>query len=67
MADHPKDLDGVIWITVPLDGRTAARLRNFSDAIHETPTDVAASLLHDILADDAEAHRHVSVDGGSLH
>lgn len=68
MANHPKDHDGVIWITVPLDSRTAERLQHLSDVCHDAPTNVAASLLHDILKDDADAHRPPSAGGGSaLH
>ena len=56
MADLLKDQTAVIWISIPLDGETAARLQNLSDVCHAAPTNVAASLLRDILADDADAH-----------
>lgn len=68
MANTPKDHDGVIWITVPLDSRTAARLENLSDVCHAAPIDVAASLLHDILKDDEAAHvPSERPDGTALH
>ena len=56
MADLLKDQNAVIWISIPLDGETAARLQSLSDVCHAAPTNVAASLLHDILKDDEETH-----------
>ncbi|MHB8272011.1 hypothetical protein [Bradyrhizobium sp.] len=50
------DDHSVVWVRVPLDEETAARLRNLSDICHADPVSVAASLLHDILKDDADAH-----------
>ncbi len=46
----------VDWISVPLSEETAARLQDLSDHCHADPVGVAASLLHDILKDDADAH-----------
>ena len=46
----------IVWVSVPLDAETAERLRSLSDICHAPETSVAASLLHDILRDDAEAH-----------
>ena len=45
----------VVWVSVPLDAATAARLQGLADMCHAEPTSVAASLLHDVLAED-EAH-----------
>jgi len=56
MADLLKDETPVIWISIPLDGETAARLQSLSDVCHDAPTNVAASLLHDILKDDEDSH-----------
>jgi hypothetical protein len=50
------DTENIVWISVPLDGETAARLLNLSDVCHAEPVSVAASLLHDILKDDEIAH-----------
>ena len=44
------------WISIPLDAETADRLANLSDECHADSASVAASLLHDILKDDAETH-----------
>jgi len=46
----------VVWLRVPLDGETAERLRALSDICHNDEITVAASLLHDILKEDEEAH-----------
>lgn len=54
MSRH--DEKPVVWFSVPLDGDTIDRLMNLSDICHADPVAVAASLLHDILADDADAH-----------
>lgn len=48
--------DPVTWITIPLDRATADRLSSLSDVCHAEPTNVAASLLHDILKDDEDTH-----------
>lgn len=54
MSDH-HDSD-VVWISVPLDAQTARRLANLSVACHSPAPAVAASLLHDVLKDDEDAH-----------
>lgn len=48
--------DEIVWVSVPLDADTAERLRHLSDVCHAPEPSVAASLLHDILKDDEEAH-----------
>lgn len=55
MAQLDDDTD-VVWISVPLSVRTAARLRNLANDCHAAADKVAASLLHDVLADDEAAH-----------
>jgi hypothetical protein len=50
------DDEGQVWISVPLSRETAARLSNLSDICHADRVSVAASLLHDVLMDDIEAH-----------
>lgn len=56
MSDHFDDPKETVWITIPLDGETVARLENLSGVCHAEMETVAASLLHDILKDDDEAH-----------
>jgi hypothetical protein len=56
MANFIEDPEETVWIRVPLDGVTAARLQNLADDCHAVPTTIAASLLHDLLRDDCEAH-----------
>lgn len=46
----------IVWVSVPLDAETAERLRALSDICHADEKSVAASLLHDVLKDDEEAH-----------
>lgn len=46
----------VVWISLPLDAETAARLQDLSDMCHADRVVVAASLLHDVLKDDCDAH-----------
>lgn len=43
-------------IILVLDEETARRLDVLSDGCHSCPESVAASLLHDILKEDEEAH-----------
>ena len=50
----------VVWVSVPLDAATAARLQGLADMCHAEPTSVAASLLHDVLKEDDEAHSEPS-------
>lgn len=66
MADFLKDQNAVIWISIPLDGETAARLQSLSDVCHATPTRIAASLLYDILKDDEEANLPTAIAAGSV-
>jgi hypothetical protein len=41
---------------IPLDGATVERLMALSAVCRQDPKKVAASLLHDILKDDQDAH-----------
>jgi len=68
MAQLDDDTDDVVWMTIPMSPRTAERLLNLSNDCHAAPDKVAASLLHDVLADDEAAHhdQHAPV-GVHLH
>lgn len=55
-----------LWIKIPLDGDTVRRLANLSDICHADPVRVAASLLHDVLADDEEANIPAAIAVGSV-
>lgn len=46
----------VVWVRIPLPAETAQRLRALADVCHNDQAAVAASLLHDILKDDEDAH-----------
>lgn len=48
--------DDVAIISIPVDAETYRRLTSLADICHADPKKVAASLLHDILKDDEEAH-----------
>jgi len=48
--------DDTTLITIPVDGETLRRLVKIADMSHAAPKAVAASLLHDILKDDEDAH-----------
>lgn len=62
MANDLKDPSEIVWISVPLDAETAARLQDLSDMCHAPDRAVvAASLLHDVLQDDSAAHGEESV------
>jgi predicted transcriptional regulator len=61
MEKHPEKA-GLRRISIVLDEATADRLENLSDACHDAPERVAAPLLHDILAADAEAHYLIDAD-----
>jgi hypothetical protein len=50
------DDEDVVWFSIPLDGATIDRLMNLADVCHAEPVKIAASLLHDILREDADAH-----------
>lgn len=54
--DLEDDAPPVRWLSIPLDAKTAERLAHLSDVCHNDPVRVAASLLHDVLADDEQAH-----------
>jgi hypothetical protein len=56
----------VRWISIPLDAQTADRLTHLSDECHADPVSVAASLLHDVLADDEEANLPTAIAVGTL-
>jgi hypothetical protein len=66
MAHLIDETEEMTWISIPLDPQTAARLRNLSDACHAAPTNVAASLLHDILADDEVENLPAAIAVGSV-
>ena len=66
MANLIEDPKETVWISIPLDGVTAARLQNLSDVCHAAPINVAASLLHDILKDDEEANLPVALAVGAV-
>lgn len=55
----------VVWMTIPMSARTAERLLNLSNNCHAAPDRVAASLLHDVLADDEAAHHDQFVPVGT--
>ena len=50
-----------------LAAETAERLRHLSDICHADEKSVAASLLHDILKDDEEAHVSPAQQSHHLH
>ncbi len=66
MANLLKDPQDTVWISIPLDSATAARLQNLSDACHAAPTNVAASLLHDVLKDDEAENLPAAIAVGSV-
>ncbi len=46
-----------VWVSIPLDAETAERLRILADDCHVADVStLAASLLHDVLKDDEDAH-----------
>ncbi len=53
------------WITIELDGDTAARLERLSAACRDGEESVAASLLHDILKEDEDCHLLLSAPAPS--
>jgi hypothetical protein len=57
------DNEDVVWLHVPLSQCTVARLQRLSLICQAESTAIAASLLHDILMDDAIAHDEVSIAG----
>ncbi len=46
----------VRFISIPVDEVTLQRLLDLADMCHADVKAVAASLLHDVLAEDADAH-----------
>lgn len=56
-----------VWVRIPLDGTTAIRLLRLSDAIKEDASKIAASLLHDILQDDEDAHNLAGIPPAEIH
>lgn len=56
MSDSVKTTEEVVWISVPVDPVTAARLQALSDMCHASPVTIAGSLLHDVLAEDDAHH-----------
>jgi hypothetical protein len=66
MENLMEDPQDTVWISIPLDPLTAARLRNLSDVCHADPIGVAASLLHDVLAEDDEAHSPSGAEAGAI-
>lgn len=57
MANFSDDQEQVVWLSIPVSRETAEMLIDLADNCHAEPQAIAASLLRDILADDAEAHR----------
>lgn len=55
MQDDSDDNGNRVPFSMLLDETTMERLRRLSDVCDADPRSVAASLLHDILQDDAEA------------
>lgn len=51
-----RDRDGNFILLVPLDDTTATRLMTVADMSHAQPAEVAASIIHEVLADDEAAH-----------
>jgi len=54
-----RDDDGNEFLRIPLLGRTRERLERVCQLVGDQPEHIAASLLHDILKDDAEAHGEI--------
>lgn len=48
--------EDTVQITIDVDPETLRRLMKIADMSHAPPRAVAASLLHDILKDDEDAH-----------
>ena len=63
--------DGEAVLQIPLDDLTVARLMEVADVCHAPPELVAASILHDVLEDDAEQHYEPPtlrvIEGGRLN
>lgn len=65
MKDHFEDPKETVWISIPLDAETAARLLNLSNFCQAEPVSVAASLLHDVLKDDEEVNVQAAIAVGT--
>lgn len=50
------DEEELVLFSVPLNGATVERLMRLADICHADPRKIAASLLHDVLAEDEAAH-----------
>jgi hypothetical protein len=48
--------DTIGFISIPVDAETLRRLTSLADMCHADLRSVAASLLHDVLAEDEAAH-----------
>jgi hypothetical protein len=66
LADRNEDDEPVVWFSIPLSGATVERLMNLSNICHAEPTKIAASLLHDILADDEASNLPAAVAAGDI-
>lgn len=51
--DHQQETS---YIRIPVSQETLERLMRLADMCHADPVAVAASMLHDVLKDDEEAH-----------
>lgn len=58
LLDHDEG-NGVVWLRVPLTAETVERLHRLSTICRAESTAIAASLLHDVLMDDALTHDEV--------
>jgi len=54
--------DGVVFFRVPVDEATVARLMTVADETHNDPAMIIASILHDVLKDDEDAHLMAAPD-----
>lgn len=50
------DNEPVVWVQIPLTRQAAARLQALSEMCGDDPPEIAASLLHDLLEEDAICH-----------
>lgn len=55
-AKYPPDENGQHVFRVALDDETVARLAALANLCHEAPEVVMASIIHDVLKDDEDAH-----------
>ena len=67
-AKAEEDDRGVVFFRVPVDDATVARLMTVADEAHSDPATIIASILHDVLKDDEDAHMLTAPDRpGSLN